>query len=167
MPPMIRLLALAAVLLEIASLVLVGRAAGLLLTLLLVVLAAALGSALLRRQGRDAVLGLRGALERGRDPRPALRQGGFRVAAALLLIVPGFASDLLALLLLLPPVQAALVAAAVRHAPRPAGPAFRPDPRMGHGPRSATPAEPVLDAEWEEVAPPKRPTHRPSGWTRH
>jgi hypothetical protein len=25
----------------------------------------------------------------------------------------------------------------------------------------------VEDAEWEELAPGKRPTHRPSGWTRH
>ena len=60
---MIRLLALAVVLLEIASLVLVGQALGVLLTLLLVVLAAVAGAALLKRQGREAVMGLRGALD--------------------------------------------------------------------------------------------------------
>lgn len=164
---MIRLLALAVVLLEIASLVLVGQALGVLLTLLLVVLAAVAGAALLKRQGREAVMGLRGALDRGRDPRPVLLRGGFRVVAALLLIAPGFAGDLLALALLLPPVQAAVGAALARRGlrmaagPHPMGPAPM-------APRPAAPsAEPVLDAEWEEVAPPKRPTHPPSGWTRH
>lgn len=166
---MIRLLALAVVLLEIASLVLMGQAVGVLLTLLLVVLAAVAGAMILKRQGREAVMGLRGALDRGRDPRPVLLRGGFRVVAALLLIAPGFAGDLIALALLLPPVQLAVGAALARRGLRmAAGPLHSGPPRMGPGPRPPAPSsEPVLDADWEEIAPPKRPTHRPSGWTRH
>jgi UPF0716 protein FxsA len=163
---MARLLVAAVVLAEIASLLLVGQALGVLLTLLLVIAAALGGAALLRRQGSDALAGMRGALNRGRDPRPALLRGGFRLAAALLLIFPGFASDAVALLLLLPPVQGLLTR-------RFKGPAsgFVVADRFSAGPlapRHEPPRDRVVDeAEWEEVAPPKRPTHRPSGWTRH
>ncbi len=164
---MARLLVAAVVLLEVASLILVGQAAGVLLTLLLVVLAALSGAALLRRQGSDALRGMRGALERGRDPRPALLRGGFRVMAALLLILPGFASDLVALLLLLPPVQRAAGAALARRGLRVTG-ASRMEFEMRAGPaRPAPPQDRVVDAEWEELPTAKRPTHRPSGWTRH
>ncbi len=164
---MVRLLVVAAVLLEIASLILVGQAIGVLPTLLLVVLGAFGGAALLRRQGGDAVRGMRGALERGRDPRPALLRGGFRVAAGLLLIVPGFASDVVALLLLLPPVQRAAAAALARRGLRVAE-TSRMSFEMRAGPaHPAPPQDRVIDAEWEELPPAKRPTHRPSGWTRH
>lgn len=164
---MARLLAVAVILVEVASLILVGQAIGVLPTLLLVVLAALAGAALLRRQGADAVRGMRGALERGRDPRPALLRGGFRVVAALLLIVPGFASDLVALLLLLPPVQRVAAAALARRGLRVAE-ASRMEFEMRAGSaRPAAPQDRVIDAEWEELPPSQRPTHRPSGWTRH
>jgi UPF0716 protein FxsA len=158
-----------------------------------VVLAALLGAALLRRQGSDALAGMRGALNRGRDPRPALLRGGFRLAAALLLIFPGFVGDVVALLLLLPPVQHLIarrfkgrgtgfvVTERVRAGQytsgqytsgqytagqSPSGPSpMNPSPM---NPRHEPPRDRVIDeAEWEEVAPSKRPTHRPSGWTRH
>lgn len=164
---MVRLLVAAVVLLEIASLILVGQAVGVLATLLLVVLAAFGGAALLRRQGSDAIRGMRGALERGRDPRPALLRGGFRVMAGLLLIVPGFASDLVALLLLLPPVQRAAAAALARRGVRMTE-ASRMEFELRAGPaRPAPPQDRIVDAEWEELPPTQRPTHRPSGWTRH
>jgi UPF0716 protein FxsA len=171
---MVRLLLALVVLAEIASLVLVGQAVGVLGTLLLVVLAAVVGAALLRQQGGEALRSMRGALERGSDPRPALLRGGFRLVAALLLIVPGFLGDAVALLLLLPPVQRAAAAALARLGTRTgmrvvgargtttlrAGPPWSPS-----DPRDAVP-----EAEWEEL-PSQRPTHRPSqgpsGWTRH
>lgn len=166
---MARLLVAALILAEIASLILVGQAAGVLLTLVLVIGAALGGAALLRRQGSDALAGMQDALNRGRDPRPALLRGGFRLAAALLLIFPGFVSDTLALLLLLPPMQGwlgrclkALASGrfAVAEHDR-SGSAFP-------NPRPAPLRDNVVDeAEWEEVTPPRRPTHRPSGWTRH
>lgn len=166
---MVRLLVVALVLAEIASLILVGQILGVLLALLLVVLAALGGGAILKRQGGDAIRGMRGALQVGRDPRPALLRGGFRVVAALLLIVPGFLGDLVALLLLLPPVQRALATALARHsltvvrAGRAGGLQTGPRP----APPPAAPQDAVEDAEWEELSPGKRPTHRPSGWTRH
>jgi UPF0716 protein FxsA len=166
---MIRLAVVAYLLAEVASLALVGRWAGVLLTLLLVVAAALLGASLLRRQGSDTLASMRRTLDTGRDPRPAILRGGFSLVAALLLILPGFLGDLVALALLLPPVQRlvmrALSARAIGSsrvvmtrtevfAPR--------TPRAPDAPRDR-----VVEAEWEEVPPPKRPTHPPSGWTRH
>jgi UPF0716 protein FxsA len=163
---MARFLVAAFVLAEIASLIIVGQAVGLLLTLLLVIAAALGGAALLRRQGSDALAGMRGALNRGRDPRPALLRGGFRLAAALLLIFPGFLSDVAALLLLLPPVQQLMTR---RFKGRTSGFVMTESFRSGPAePRPTPPRDRVVDeAEWEEVTPAKRPTHRPSGWTRH
>ncbi|WP_176556271.1 FxsA family protein [Rubellimicrobium rubrum] len=162
---MARLLVAALVLAEIASFVIVGQWAGVLGTLLLVVLAALLGVALLRRQGGEALAQMRGTLRTGRDPRPALLRGGFRLVAALLLIVPGFLGDVVALLLLLPPVQRALAKRFARHGARIV--AVRTE-SFTAAPHEARPQrDRVVDAEWEEVPPHQRPTHRPSGWTRH
>src|SRR3712207_2831699 len=72
---MARLLLPALVLAEIAGFVLVGRAVGVLGTLLLVIGATALGVWLLKRQGAEAMAGMRGTLQAGRDPRPALLRG--------------------------------------------------------------------------------------------
>lgn len=160
---MARLLVAAFILAEIASLVIVGRWAGVLLTLLLVILAALLGAALLRRQGSDALASMRRTLDTGHDPRPALMRGGFGFVAALLLIVPGLLSDLVALALLVPAVQRAV---ARRLSPR--GGSRIVTMRTGaYSSRPGPPRDRVVDADWEEVPPPKRPTHRPSGWTRH
>lgn len=165
---MVRLAVAAYLLAEVASLVLVGRWAGVLLTLLLVVGAAVLGASLLRRQGSDTLAAMRRTLDSGRDPRPAILRGGFSLVAALLLILPGFLGDLLALALLLPPVQRLVTR---RLAARTGGSSrvvmtrtetFAPRPTRPDAPRDH-----VIEAEWEEVPPPKRPTHPPSGWTRH
>lgn len=159
---MVRLLVVALVLAEIASLIVVGRAIGVLAALLLVVLAAVLGAAILRRQGGDALRAMQGALQRGRDPRASVLRGGFRLVAALLLIVPGFLGDIVALLLLLPPVQRALTRALARKGVRIV------ETRAGFGPaRPAPPGQRIEEAEWEEVAPPRPSSRRPSGWTQH
>jgi UPF0716 protein FxsA len=162
---MARLLVAALVLAEIASFVIVGQAVGVLGTLLLVVLAAALGIALLRRQGGEALAQMRGTLRTGRDPRPALLRGGFRLVAALLLIVPGFLGDIVAVLLLLPPVQRALARRFALQGARVV--TLRSQHFAASRPVAEPPSDSVVDADWEEVPMPKRPTHRPSGWTRH
>ena len=159
---MIRLVVVALVLAEIASLILVGRAVGVLMALLLVVLAAVLGAAILRRQGGDALQAMQGALRRGRDPRASVLRGGFRLVAALLLILPGVLGDAVALLLLLPPVQRALTRALARKGVRIV------ETRAGFAPqRPAPPSTRIEEAEWEEVSPPRPASRGPSGWTRH
>ena len=164
---MARLLVAAYLLAEVASLVIVGRWVGVLGTLLLVIGAGVLGMMLLRQQGSEALASMRRSLDARRDPRPALLRGGFRFIAALLLILPGFLGDLVALALLVPPVQRLL---ARRFAGRGGARVMTMRTTGIYGVPSSRPEAPrenVVEAEWEDVPPPKRPTHRPSGWTRH
>lgn len=100
------LLAAAAFLAELASLVLVGSYVGWLWTFGLLALSVVLGVVVLSGRGaatlRDVVL----AVQAGRSPGPALLDGALLAIAGLLLVTPGFASDVLGLALLLPPVRA-------------------------------------------------------------
>ena len=162
---MIRVTAVALVLLEIAGFVILGQRIGVWGVLGLVLLGAGMGILLLRAGGGAALIEVRRAMAQGRDPGPAIARGGFRMLAGLLLLLPGFFSDLAAIALLLPPVQRGVLRALtaggiVRAAGRPADRADRPASRASF--RAGIP-----EADWEEIPPPKRPTHRPSGWTRH
>jgi UPF0716 protein FxsA len=95
---------------EIAGFVIVGRAVGLALTLLLVVLSAAAGVAVLRIQGFGVLRRLREAARTGVDPDLDVGGGALTFIAAILLIIPGFVSDTIGLLFLLPPVRRGLAA---------------------------------------------------------
>ena len=91
--------------LEIWILVQVGSAIGGFAVLLLLLAGAVVGGWLVKRAGLKA---LSAAIDQGRDPKPRQAQTGtsLTVLAGLLLIVPGFLSDLAALTLLLPPTRA-------------------------------------------------------------
>lgn len=102
-------------LLEIAGFVIVGSKIGVLATLGLVLAAAVLGIALLRSQGRGALSRAQAELSAGRDPSPHLVGAAATVVAAILLIVPGFLTDILGLLLLVPAVRAFLWRLLKRH----------------------------------------------------
>ncbi|MBX6320484.1 MAG: FxsA family protein [Rhodospirillaceae bacterium] len=85
---------------EIALLIVVGGAIGVLPTLALLAFAVVAGVALIRLQGFATLLKVRAALGRGEPPAAALFEGACVVAAGLLLILPGFLSDALGLALL-------------------------------------------------------------------
>lgn len=106
--PVILILA-ALPLIEIALFVAIGAQIGVLGVLAQIVLSAFAGVSILRGQQARAVDLMRGGMRvsAGR----MLAQGAFRLVAGLLLIVPGFLTDVLGLLLLIPLVQRALVAA--------------------------------------------------------
>lgn len=93
---------------EIAGFVWVGDRIGALMVILLVVLSAIVGAGLIRREGVNAATTLRAALRGGAAAAPAPRL--FAILAGVLLILPGFLSDVAALLLLLPPVSRFLAA---------------------------------------------------------
>jgi UPF0716 protein FxsA len=99
------LLLLAGLLAEIASLVIVGRWIGVVPVLLLVIGAGIAGVSLIRAGGMTIAEALRrpSRLEPG-PANPGLT-GVFRAIAGLLLILPGFVSDIAAITLLFPPVQ--------------------------------------------------------------
>lgn len=90
---------------EIALFIKAGQTIGLFPTLALVIGAALLGGLLLRQQGLAAMSQLRSNVSAGRLPGRAIADAMMIGLAALLLIIPGFLSDVVALALLLPPVR--------------------------------------------------------------
>lgn len=95
-------------LLEIAVFVEVGDLIGTWPTIFLVLAAGSLGVALLRLQGRTVLTRLRQAAERGEPPEGAAFATACQAAAAVLLILPGFLSDVAAIVLLIPWARARL-----------------------------------------------------------
>ncbi len=91
---------------EIAGFVIVGRQIGVLATLALVIAAAIAGAMLLRIQGFGVMTRIRAEMDAGRDPSRELANGAMILVAAVLLLIPGFITDIVGLLLFLPPVRA-------------------------------------------------------------
>ncbi|WP_426231430.1 FxsA family protein [Pararhizobium sp. DWP3-4] len=90
---------------EIAAFIVVGREVGVGMTLLLVVASAVAGAVLLRVQGFGVLRKIQQASQTGTDPGRQLVHGVMIVIAGLLLIIPGFISDIIGLLLFIPAVR--------------------------------------------------------------
>jgi UPF0716 protein FxsA len=75
---------------------------GFITAVLLLIASALVGGAVVRYQGFQTVLAMHDAFDRGRVPAGELFDGFCIVAAGVLLIAPGFISDVLAILLLVP-----------------------------------------------------------------
>jgi UPF0716 protein FxsA len=135
---------------EIGLFVTLGGWLGLWLSLGIVIGTTLLGAAIIRMQGVQVNSTVRAALQRGQNPGLTVAKGALNVLAGVLLVLPGFLTDMLGLFLLLPPVQFGLMAVLSRRATmqRPA-PSAQPD---------------VIQGEWTRVDTDKAP---PSGWTRH
>jgi UPF0716 protein FxsA len=88
---------------EIAVLVLVARWLGLPAAVLLALTTSVLGVLLLRREGIRAWQRFRQAFEAGEPPGLRAADGLVGLVGALLLVLPGFLTDVLGLLLVLPP----------------------------------------------------------------
>lgn len=99
------LLLLALPLIEIAVFVLVGSQIGVLPTIGLVVLSGIAGGALLRIQGFGILSRIRRQVEAGRDPGRELAHGVMILLAGILLLIPGFVTDILGILLFIPPIR--------------------------------------------------------------
>jgi UPF0716 protein FxsA len=100
----VALLVLAVV--EVALFILVAKAIGLAWALALVIAASAVGGWLLRREGARGWRRFRDALDAGRPPGREATDGLVGLVGALLLVVPGFLTDVAGLVLLTPPVRA-------------------------------------------------------------
>jgi UPF0716 protein FxsA len=150
------LLFLGVPLIEIALFIQIGGLIGLWPTLGIVVLTAVAGTWLVRSQGLSELNRLRASLSDLRDPTEPLAHGAMILFAGALLLTPGFFTDALGLALLLTPVRRAVLN---RIRARIEMQAFE----YGTPPR----APDIIEGEWEDATPPRRPTHQPSGWTRH
>ena len=164
---------------EIALFIQVGGLIGLWPTLALVLLGGVAGTALLRSQGAQAMAELQRGLGVIGDPMRPLAHRALILLAGMLLVVPGFFTDLLGLLLLVPGVRRALMhrlgrgvtvssfaaAGMRRDAHRaPFGDGVIDGDYVVDDPRPARP--PVdLPPELDDATPPRPP--RGSGWTRH
>lgn len=96
---------------EIYVLIQVGHQIGALWTIALLIAVAALGSALLRLQGLATLANVRAALARGELPTEAILEGLVLLVAGVLMVTPGFVTDIAGLLCLLPPLRRAIARA--------------------------------------------------------
>lgn len=129
-------------LLEIYLLIQVGGLIGALPTMLLIVVAALLGVMLLRLQGMATLARAQAALARGELPARAMLEGVVAVVGALLLVIPGLFTDLLALLCLIPPLRRLLLRWVMRRG-------VIQSPGMGGGPHDQGPR--TLEGEyWQD-----------------
>ncbi len=151
---------LAVPLIEIALFIQVGGLIGLWPTLGIVILTAIVGTAMVRSQGLAELNRFRASLSDLRDPSESLAHGAMILLSGALLLTPGFFTDAVGLLLLLPPVRRALLAYLRT---RVTVQSFEYGPGPGH---PASPPPDIIDGEFEELPPGRRPTH-PSGWTKH
>ncbi len=163
------LLFIAVPLIEITLFIQIGGLIGLGWTLAIVIGTALLGSWLVRQQGALAMNELRQSFNALSDPTEPLAHGAMILFSGALLLTPGFFTDFLGFALMVPAVR--------RWAYRKmrervtvqsfsmggSEQSFRADPAPDDGD--------VIDGDFEDVTPQKRPTHPgvqgPSGWTKH
>ncbi len=88
--------------LEIYLFIEIGGAVGALNTILLIVLTAIIGIALMRRQGLETLAHIQREMDAGALPLDGFAHGALILAAGLLLITPGFFTDAVGFLLLWP-----------------------------------------------------------------
>jgi UPF0716 protein FxsA len=130
---------------EIAIFILVGEAIGVFATLALIVISSALGLVMLRDAGIVTALKLS---RQTANPATILAEGGSRIMAGLLLLLPGFLSDLAALAILFPPVRAFLLGRMIKGAK--AGMIVRGNVVSGaHGP--ATPKPTAIEGDFRRI----------------
>lgn len=97
-------------LMEIGGFIAVGRAIGILPTLALLILSGIAGALLLRFEGVRVLRQTMLALQSGKRPDLALAHAGLTALGGVLLILPGFFSDILGIALFLRPVRSAVIA---------------------------------------------------------
>ena len=143
---------------EIATFIVVGGAIGVLPTIALVLLAAFAGVAVIRWQGLQTLARLQASLDSGGDPTGPLAHGALVVIAGVLLVIPGFLTDIFGLFLLVPAVRSALIRRG----------AARTTVRVStFGRRAHAPGRPpeTIETDYEVVEDGSRSSNG-SGWTR-
>lgn len=155
-------------LIEIALFVTLGGAIGLWPTMAIVLGTGFLGVAILRGHGLPSLAQMRSGF--AMNPHQPLAEGLVTKFAALLLILPGFLTDAIGLLLLIPPVQR-LVIHRIGVEIKAAGISMMGKMAAAQMAGRAHPVQSqpgdVVEGDFEELEDGKRPTHPPSGWTRH
>jgi len=101
-------------LIEVALFAFIGSRIGVLATIVVVILTAAAGASLVRRQGMAVLQRAQNSMNRGVVPTTELVDGVLILAAGLLLLTPGFFTDAVGFFLLIPGGRALIRAWALR-----------------------------------------------------
>lgn len=152
-------------LIEIALFIQVGGLLGLWPTLLIVLLTAVAGTALVRSQGIAALRNIQRSLDRFDNPTAPLAHGAMILVSGVLLLTPGFFTDAIGFALLVPGVRDRAIAA-LRTRITVQGARTGADAPDGRR-RAGRPG--VIDGEFHEIDPDSIPPRRgdtPSGWSR-
>ncbi|MHB8742159.1 MAG: FxsA family protein [Sulfuricaulis sp.] len=94
---------------EIATFIWVGSRIGVGMTLLLVVASAIIGFRLVRRQGFATAVRVQAMITRGESPALGMLEGLALLAAGVLLVIPGFLTDIVGFILLIPPLRRGII----------------------------------------------------------
>lgn len=108
MPFLILLVFILVPIAEIAIFIEVGDRIGLGWTLFTIVATALIGTALVRQQGLQTLMKVRGDMERNVLPVDAMLTGLCILVAGVLLLTPGFLTDFVGFMLLIPPLRSAI-----------------------------------------------------------
>ncbi|HSD95706.1 MAG TPA: FxsA family protein [Sulfuricaulis sp.] len=100
---------------EIAVFIQVGSRIGAGMTVLLVVISAVVGVWLVRRQGLATATRVQAMVARGESPALGMLEGLSLLAAGVLLLIPGFLTDIAAFTLLIPPLRRGIIRLYLRH----------------------------------------------------
>lgn len=90
---------------EITVLLAFGKAIGIWATLSLILLTAVIGAFYARKQGLETIRRVQEQIRYGEMPGETLLEGVCILAAGVLLLLPGFITDLVGIVLLLPPAR--------------------------------------------------------------
>ena len=166
MPLILFVLFIAVPILELAILIKIGALIGTLQTIALMLGMAALGAILIRSQGRTAFTKAVEAIQQGRPPVKSMIDGVAISIAGLLMLTPGFLSDILGFLLLIPFVRHWLAGRLFQAAKARSQIDFKvlrqgerePPPADESNPKAGTT---IIDGEFERIDDEDPPTTKP------
>lgn len=132
---------------EISVFVEVGGQIGALNTIILTILTAVAGMALLRKQGLSILMQAQATLNKGASPINEILNGILLAVAGLFLLIPGFVTDGIGFLLFLPPLRSAVASWLGRNVKLSGHTAQTHHRHYGQGPRDTT----IIDGDFEVV----------------
>ncbi|MBI4725477.1 MAG: FxsA family protein [Rhodomicrobium sp.] len=150
MPFIILFLLISWPVIEVASIVQVGRWVGPFATFLLLAASVTFGIFLIRSQSVTVGRRVMEAMRAGTPPEQPLLDSGTFILAGVLFMIPGFFSDILALFLLVP-VARRLIWRGISFGMRGRTQTWRAEVRAGPEPAKPQRSDDVIDAEYTEV----------------
>lgn len=99
---------------ELYFLIKVGAQIGAFPTIFLTIFTALLGGYMVRRQGFSTLMRVRGMVDRGEVPAIEVMEGAVLLVCGVLLLLPGFITDVVGFIFLVPPVRRWLLTAGLQ-----------------------------------------------------